>query len=36
MSKIKTGDLVQVMTGADRGKQGHVIGVEIRGKMAFG
>ncbi|MCP4035587.1 MAG: 50S ribosomal protein L24, partial [bacterium] len=28
MSKIKTGDLVQVITGADRGKQGHVIAVD--------
>ena len=28
MSKIKTGDLVQVMTGADSGKKGHVIGVD--------
>ncbi|MCH7867842.1 MAG: 50S ribosomal protein L24 [Myxococcales bacterium] len=28
MSKIRTGDLVQVVTGADRGKQGHVIAVD--------
>ncbi|MFT5442087.1 MAG: large subunit ribosomal protein L24 [Myxococcota bacterium] len=28
MSKIKTGDLVQVITGADRGKQGLVIAVD--------
>ncbi len=28
MSKIKKGDLVQVITGADRGKQGHVIAVD--------
>ncbi len=28
MSKIKTGDLVQVITGADRGKTGHVIAVD--------
>ena len=28
MSKIRAGDLVQVITGADRGKQGHVIAVD--------
>ena len=28
MSKIKTGDLVQVIAGADNGKQGHVIAVD--------
>ena len=28
MQKIKKGDLVQVVTGADRGKQGHVISVD--------
>ena len=28
MSKIKTGDLVQVISGADRGKQGQVIAVD--------
>ena len=28
MSKIKTGDLVQVISGADRGKTGHVIAVD--------
>ncbi len=28
MSKIRTGDLVQVISGADRGKQGHVIAVD--------
>lgn len=28
MSKIKTGDLVQVISGADRGKQGAVIAVD--------
>lgn len=28
MSKIRKGDLVQVVTGADRGKQGHVIAVD--------
>ena len=28
MSKIRAGDLVQVLTGADRGKQGHVIAVD--------
>jgi large subunit ribosomal protein L24 len=28
MSKIKTGDQVQVITGADRGKTGHVIAVD--------
>ena len=28
MSKIRTGDLVQVVTGANRGKQGHVIAVD--------
>ena len=29
MSKIKTGDQVQVITGADRGKTGHVIAVDL-------
>ncbi len=28
MSKIRAGDLVQVISGADRGKQGHVIAVD--------
>ncbi len=28
MSSIRKGDLVQVVTGADRGKQGHVIAVD--------
>jgi len=28
MMKIRKGDLVQVITGADRGKQGRVIGVD--------
>ena len=28
MSKIRAGDLVQVITGADRGKQGHVMAVD--------
>ncbi len=28
MLKIRKGDLVQVISGADRGKQGHVIGVD--------
>jgi large subunit ribosomal protein L24 len=28
MSKIRAGDLVQVITGADRGKQGHVIAID--------
>ena len=28
MSKIRKGDLVQVVAGADRGKQGHVIAVD--------
>ncbi len=28
MLKIRKGDLVQVITGADRGKQGRVIGVD--------
>ncbi len=29
MLKIRKGDLVQVMTGTDRGKQGRVIGVDV-------
>ena len=29
MQKIKKGDLVQVVSGADRGKQGHVISVDV-------
>ena len=29
MQKIRKGDLVQVVTGADRGKQGHVISVDV-------
>jgi large subunit ribosomal protein L24 len=29
MIKVRKGDLVQVITGADRGKQGRVIGVDI-------
>ena len=29
MQKILKGDLVQVVTGADRGKQGHVISVDV-------
>ena len=31
MSKIKTGDLVKVIVGADRGKQGSVIAVDREG-----
>ena len=31
MSKIKTGDLVKVIAGADRGKQGSVIAVDREG-----
>jgi large subunit ribosomal protein L24 len=30
---IRRGDLVQVVTGADRGKQGHVIAVRPDGKI---
>jgi len=34
MMKVRKGDLVQVITGADRGKQGRVIGVDLsRGKL---
>lgn len=29
MLKVRKGDLVQVITGADRGKQGRVIGVDL-------
>lgn len=29
MQKIRKGDLVQVVTGADRGKQGRVISVDV-------
>ena len=29
MQKIRKGDLVQVVTGADRGKQGHVLSVDL-------
>ncbi len=29
MMKVRKGDLVQVITGADRGKQGRVIGVDV-------
>ncbi len=29
MMKVRKGDLVQVVTGADRGKQGRVIGVDV-------
>lgn len=29
MQKIKKGDLVQVVTGADRGKQGRVLAVDV-------
>ena len=29
MKKIRKGDLVQVITGADRGKQGRVIGLDL-------
>jgi ferredoxin len=31
--RIRKGDLVQVVTGADRGKQGHVIAVRPDGKI---
>ncbi len=31
--RIRKGDLVQVVTGADRGKQGHVIAVRTDGKV---
>jgi large subunit ribosomal protein L24 len=34
MKKVRKGDLIQVITGADRGKQGRVIGVDVlRGKL---
>ena len=34
MQRIKKGDLVQVMTGADRGKQGRVLAVDAeRGRV---
>lgn len=34
MKKVRKGDLVQVITGADRGKQGRVIALDIpRGKV---
>jgi large subunit ribosomal protein L24 len=34
MQKIRKGDLVQVVSGADRGKQGHVISVDTnRGRV---
>ena len=34
MQKIRKGDLVQVVAGADRGKQGHVISVDkARGRV---
>ncbi len=34
MQRIRKGDFVQVMTGADRGKQGRVIAVdELRGRV---
>ena len=29
MIRVRKGDLVQVITGADRGKQGRVIGVDV-------
>ena len=32
MQKIRKGDLVQVVAGADRGKQGHVIAVDKSGR----
>lgn len=32
MQKIRKGDLVQVVAGADRGKQGHVIAVDNAGR----
>jgi large subunit ribosomal protein L24 len=32
MQKIRKGDLVQVVAGADRGKQGHVIAVDNTGR----
>jgi large subunit ribosomal protein L24 len=34
MQRVQKGDLVQVITGADRGKQGHVIAVDhARGRV---
>ena len=30
MKKIRKGDLVQVVTGADRGKQGRVIAIDVQ------
>jgi large subunit ribosomal protein L24 len=34
MGRIRTGDLVQVVSGADRGKQGKVIGIDSsRGRV---
>ena len=34
MVKVRTGDLVQVITGADRGKQGKVMAVDVaRGRV---
>ena len=32
MAKIKSGDLVQVISGADKGKQGKVLKVLPKGK----
>ncbi|MBW2497325.1 MAG: 50S ribosomal protein L24 [Deltaproteobacteria bacterium] len=32
MQKIRKGDLVQIVAGADRGKQGHVIAVDKSGR----
>ena len=32
MKMVRKGDLVQVITGADRGKQGRVIGVDSSGR----
>lgn len=31
--RIRTGDLVQVISGTDRGKQGRVLGVDARGRV---
>ena len=34
MMKVRKGDLVEVITGADRGKQGRVIGIDVaRGRV---
>ena len=34
--RIRVGDLVEVITGADRGKQGRVIGIDAERNRVFG